>query len=288
VLCATFLLFPSFPSNQKSGNPLLLILLASPAPQAWAHPQCFGRLLATFSAYETTIHLWQLEHGCVLAFQKSLPGGNRGVRNLSFAPVDQGPWLAAACADGIVRTYSPFDPVDHSTWEAGTRLPAAPPHGCCHSVTWAEPSTLQAPLLAVITTDQNGSRYAAHVFAHSRSFLRWISWCTLAEEVERTLQFVAFASNTSNASYERAAIGVGNRVYIMRLSEDAKEVAMADDENKASVQEIARIELEDEVEDASWSHDSMKLAVRTMCGSVAVYTQSLLDESEWRKVQSIA
>jgi len=99
---------------------------------------------------------------------------------------------------------------------------------------------------------------------------------------------VAFASNTSNASYERAAIGVDNWVYIMRLSEDAKEVAMADDEDKASVQEIARLELEDEVEDASWSHDSMKLAVRTMCGSVAVYTQSLLDESEWRKVQSIA
>lgn len=249
--------------------------------QAWSHPQTFGRLLATFSRLEEKIKLYQLEDGNLLKLKRTLNGGSRGVNDLCFAPIQHGPWLAAACADGSVRTYSPFYAVDHSTWESETRLHAAPPAGCCVSLSWAVPSAMKPPLLAVITTNKKNTASAAHVFAHSRHFLQWDHWCTIAPEAERRLQFVAWACNTANTEHERIALGVGSKVCIMHLRQSTGEI---EGEEAEEVARLSMTELgENEIAcDGSWSYDGKKLALCTTSGAVGVYTQSLARQDEWR------
>jgi len=89
----------------------------------WAHPE-FGQVLAICSE-DKTVTVWE-EQSSVLAANVDLRSrwhsiaelseSKKAVRDLEFAPIHLGLWLAAAAADGQVRVYEVLKPGNLGHW----------------------------------------------------------------------------------------------------------------------------------------------------------------------------
>jgi WD40 repeat protein len=148
------------------------------------------------------------------------------VRHLAFAPPEHGLQLATGADDGVVRFYSPTDPLALAGWELCNEAEALSPGAACTAVCWRRPGPLDdvgggavpAAIAVGLTWPNRGGKSDARVLAYDEGGMRWRVASTLFEGPTATTALAwAPDADAGPDRIETVAAAMGSEVGVFRV-----------------------------------------------------------------------